>query len=173
MDFGSDMRCDVSQIVAPGQTVAEVRPAPPVCDHWQVLPASPAFRLTLLLLVCCGTMLACGASPQHLLSPQTIAKQVGMHYGDPQAVIVRALSDQTEGDGAPMYLMTVAGQLRKDGLQAHTVTFSALATRLYVWDIRAFDRAGQQVWREPEWGACHGSCKTEVPTEPPSPTTAT
>lgn len=125
-----------------------------------MLRTGAILHLTLLLLVCCGTAPACGASPPHLLSPQTIARQVGAHYGDPPAVVVSATSDRTESDGEPMYLMTVAGQLRKDGIQADTVRFSALATRLYVWDIRGFDRAGQQVWSELEWGGCAGACKT-------------
>lgn len=135
---------------------------PPVCDGRRMLRTGAVLRLKLLLLVWCGTAPACGASPPHLLSPQ-IAKQVGAHYGDPQPVVVSATSDRTESDGEPMYLMTVAGQLRKDGIQANTIRFSALATRLYVWDIRGFDRAGQQVWSELEWGGA------QVPAGPHRP----
>jgi len=117
-----------------------------------VVRVGSAARLAVLLLVCGMTAAGCGAGPQHLLSPQAIATQVGAHYGDPHAVVVTARPDWTEADSTPMYLMTVAGALRKDGVEAATVTFSALATRLYAWDIRAFDRAGQQVWSEEEWG---------------------
>jgi hypothetical protein len=131
--------------------------------------AGPALRLILALFVCSGTTLACGASQPPPLSQQTIAREVGRHYGDPNVAIVRAASDTSEGDGSPIYLMKVAGHLRRDGLQAETLTFSASATRLYVWDIRAFDRAGQQVWLEPEWGACRGTCRTAIPTDSPSP----
>jgi hypothetical protein len=107
----------------------------------------------LLLLVCAAAAAGCGGeSPAQRLSPPSIAAQVGAHYGDPHAVVVVARSDQTEADHEPMYLMTISGHLRKDGVLASRLTFSALANRLYVWNIRAFDGAGRQVWSEPDWG---------------------
>jgi len=112
---------------------------------------SVAVRLALLVLLCGGAA-ACGGSSDHLLTPQAIAAQVGARYGDPHAVVVSARPDETEASATPMYLMTISGQLRKDGVAASRVSFSALATRLYVWDVRAFDQAGQQVWSESEWG---------------------
>ena len=122
-----------------------------------MMRVDPAVRLALLLLICAGLTSGCGVGPQPLLSPQAIATRVGTHYGDPHSVVVRARTDWTEVDGTPMYLMTVAGQMRKDGVEAATVTFSALATRFSVWDVRGFDGAGQLVWTDPEWGACPGS----------------
>ena len=121
------------------------------CDHQRVLCATLALRVVLLLGICSVTAPACGEPIRQLLSPQQIARQVGTHYGDPHAVVVKSRSDWTEADRTPMYLMTVAGQLHLNGVPAATVAFSALATRLYVWDIRAFDEAGQQVWSEREW----------------------
>jgi hypothetical protein len=141
-----------------------------VWHHCRMLRvAGPALRLILPLLACCATMLACGASQPPLLSQQTIAREVGRHYGDPNVAIVRAAPDTSDSDGSPIYLMKVAGRLRMGGLQADTLTFSASATRLYAWDIRAFDGAGQQVWLEPEWGACRSTCMTAMPTNSPSP----
>lgn len=110
-----------------------------------------ALRVVLLFAICGVTAPACGEHAQQLLSPTQIAMRVGTYYGDPRAVVVRSRSDWTEADHTPMYLMTIAGKLRLNGVPATTVAFSALATRLYVWDIRAFDGAGQQVWSEPEW----------------------
>lgn len=127
-----------------------------------------------MLLLCGWTLLACEASPQsqqHLLSPTTIAKAVGLHYGDPHATVVKASPDRTDNDDSPMYLMTVAGELQKDGVQARTVMFSALATRPYVWDLRGFDRTGQQVWSEEEWGECPSACTTDIPVGRASPAT--
>jgi hypothetical protein len=33
--------------------------------------------------------------------------------------------------------MTITGQFRRNGREARTASFSALATRLFVWDIGA------------------------------------
>jgi hypothetical protein len=118
----------------------------------------------VLLLLTSGVMAGCQVGPSHLLEPDTIARQVGAHYGDPHARVVKARSDVTEANSTPMYLMTVAGQVRKDGVQASTIAFSALATRLYVWDVRAFDGAGQQVWSDDEWNGCSSSCGSGAPT---------
>lgn len=105
----------------------------------------------LLVLLCVGALCACGSDAQHLLSPRTIAERVGTHYGDPRAAVVSARSDTTEAEHEPMYAMTVSGDLSKDGVRASRISFSALATRLYVWDVRAFDGAGRLVWTEPDW----------------------
>jgi len=123
-----------------------------------VLGAMPTLRVVLLLAIFGATAPACVGEPtRQFLSQQQIAGQVGAHYGDPNAVVVRSRSDWTEADRTPMYLMTIAGHLRLNGVPAATIAFSALATRLYVWDIRAFDGAGQQVWSEGEWtGASQG-----------------
>jgi hypothetical protein len=134
-----------------------------------VLGASLALRVILLLAICGATAPACGEPARQLLSPRQIARQVGTYYGDPRAVVVRSQSDWTEADRTPMYLMTIAGQLRLNGVPAATVAFSALATRLYVWDIRAFDAAGQQVWTEREWApASPGPVGPSTPLQPPS-----
>jgi|SRR5690242_18628277 len=117
----------------------------------------------VLLLLTSGVMAGCQVGSSQLLEPDTIARQVGAHYGDPHARVVKARSDVTEANSTPMYLMTVAGQVRKDGVQASTITFSALATRLYVWDVRAFDGAGQQVWSDDEWNGCSSSCGSGTP----------
>jgi hypothetical protein len=123
---------------------------------------APSMRqtLVLLLLICGVTAPGCGAGSQPLLTPQTIATQVATHYGDPNAAVVTARSDVTEVDSRPMYLMTVRGRLRKNGVEAATIKFSALATRLYVWDVSGFDRSGLLVWSDPEWGVCSAPCRT-------------
>jgi len=127
-----------------------------------IVSMAPSMRQTLMLLLLIGSVTApgCVAGPQPLLSPQTIATQVGTHYGDPNAAVVTARSDVTEVDSRPMYLMRVRGRLQKNGVEAATITFSALATRLYIWDVSGFDRSGQPVWSDPEWGMCSAPCRT-------------
>jgi len=139
--------------------------------HRRRLPAlwGPA----LVLLVCAAAASGCGGESQaQRLSPRSIAAEVGAHYGDPHAAVVVARPDQTEADDEPMYLMTISGHMRKDGVLASRLTFSALANRFYVWDICAFDSLGRQVWSEPDWGRAPPRLPRHVaedPAHPPGP----
>lgn len=111
------------------------------------------FRSMLfVLLVCMGLLAGCGdSSPARTLSPADIARFVGAHYGDPDAKVVDARSDVSEGsEHEPMYSMTISGHFHKDSLQAVNISFSALADKMYPWSIMAFDQAGEQVWQDME-----------------------
>lgn len=112
--------------------------------------------LVLVLLI--GSMLtACGTTRTttvHLLSSDEIAGQVSAHYGEAHVHIIRAMStvaDPPPHD--PMYLMSLTGHFHKGALEAHTLSFSALANRMYVWDISAHDQAGNEVWFDRELGS--------------------
>lgn len=113
-------------------------------------------RVTLLLemvLLTSSILTACGTSPAHLLSPDEIARQVSTHYGEAHARITKVMS--TVADPPPhdrMYLMTLTGHFRKGTLEAYTLSFSALASRMYVWAISAYDQAGNEVWFDRELG---------------------
>jgi hypothetical protein len=52
-----------------------------------------------------------------------------------------------------MYLMTITGHFKKGALEADTLYFSALASRMYVWNIYADDQAGNEVWVDRELGS--------------------
>jgi hypothetical protein len=111
-------------------------------------------RLVLVMILLISSIFAaCGTSAAHLLTPDEIARQVSTHYGEahPQITGVRS----TEADPPPhdpMYLMTISGHFEKGGLEADTLSFSALASRMYVWNITAYDQAGNEVWIDRELG---------------------
>lgn len=115
-------------------------------------------RLVMVMILLISSILAaCGTSAAHLLSPDEIAKQVGVHYGEahPQITGVKStVADPPPHD--PMYLMTISGHFKKGALEADTLSFSALASRMYVWNIsaydHAYDQAGNEVWIDRELG---------------------
>ena len=87
----------------------------------------------------------------HLLSPEEIASYVGTAYGDSQAEVAGVKSDVTDNPPHdPMYHMTLTGHFHKGALEASTLGFSALADRMYVWVIYAYDQAGTEVWFDHE-----------------------
>lgn len=110
----------------------------------------------VILFTSLSALTACGASTpppqQHLLSPTDIARQIGAYYGDPHAQINgKVHSDVTDNPPHdPMYIMRVVGNFHKGTLKAHSIGFSALATRMYVWNIYAYDEAGRQMWHDLE-----------------------
>jgi len=108
--------------------------------------------LIMVLLISSGVT-ACGTSAAPHLRPDEIAKQVGAHYGDPQAQVVEVRSELTDGTQEPMYLMSVTGRFHKRTLAAVTLGFSAMADRMYVWHILAFDQAGNEVWFDRDMGS--------------------
>jgi hypothetical protein len=115
----------------------------------------------LALVLLNGTVLAAcePASPTsvastptvRLLSPEEIARQVGAAYGEPHAQIAKVMSDVTVNPPYdPLYAMTLTGHFHKGALEAQKLGFSALATRMYVWNIHAYDQAGKEVWFDHE-----------------------
>jgi hypothetical protein len=109
--------------------------------------------LLVLALLSSSVLIACGTNTPttRLLSPQAIASYVGTAYSDPQAVIAGVKSDVTDpAPGEPMYHMTLTGHFHKGALEAETLGFSALANRMYVWAIWAYDQAGTEVWFDKE-----------------------
>jgi hypothetical protein len=109
--------------------------------------------LLVLILLSSSVLMACGTNTPtpRLLSPEEIARYVGTAYGDPQAAIAGVKSDVTDNPPHdPMYLMTLTGHFHKGALEAETLGFSALANRMYVWAIRAYDQAGTEVWSDQE-----------------------
>ncbi len=120
----------------------------------------PPFRtmaarlLVLLVLLISSVLTACGTSAAPHLSPDEIARQVGAHYSEahPQiADVVSTVDDPPPHE--PIYIMKLTGSFQKGALKADTLTFSALATRMYVWNIYAYDRAGNEVWHDRELGS--------------------
>ena len=88
-----------------------------------------------------------GQPSQPLLSADIIARQVANHYGESSPVIVSVTN--TEADPPPhdpMYLIALTGRFQKGSLVATSLGFSALANRMYVWDIRGYDSHNQEVW---------------------------
>ena len=109
-----------------------------------------------MALLISGGVTACGTSTAHLLSPNAIAKQVGAHYGDPQAQVATVKDTVADGPGRhPMYLMSVTGRFHKGALVAVRLGFSALADSMYVWSISAYDQAGKEVWFDRDLGTPH------------------
>ncbi|HEU5199955.1 MAG TPA: hypothetical protein VFU32_09970 [Ktedonobacterales bacterium] len=116
--------------------------------------------LLLLALLSSSVLAACETNiptsvtstpTPHLLSPEEIASYVGTAYGDPQAQIAGVKSDVTDNPPHdPMYHMTLTGHFHKGTLEAETLGFSALADRMYVWVIYAYDQAGTEVWFDKE-----------------------
>jgi hypothetical protein len=118
-----------------------------------LLPRKMSVLLVLALLIS-SILTACGTSTGHRLSPDEIAKQVSTHYGEAHAQIAKVIS--TVADPPPhdaMYLMTLTGHFQKGTLEADTLSFSALANRMYVWAISAQDQAGNEVWFDRELGS--------------------
>ena len=116
--------------------------------------------LLMLALLSSSVLTACGTNiptsetstpTPRLLSPEEIASYVGTAYGDPQAQITKVMSTVTDpAPGEPMYGMTLSGHFHKGALEASTLGFSALAKRMYVWSIYAYDQAGAEIWFDKE-----------------------
>ena len=110
--------------------------------------------LSSSVLTACGTTTPTAETSiptPHLLSPGEIASYVGTAYGDPQAQIAGVKSDVTDPPPHdPMYHMTLTGHFHKGALQAEKLGFSALADRMYVWAIWAYNQADAQVWFDQE-----------------------
>jgi hypothetical protein len=49
-----------------------------------------------------------------------------------------------------MYQISLVGHFQKNTMIAHTLYFSALANRMYVWNIYAYDQQNQEVWMDKE-----------------------
>jgi hypothetical protein len=110
--------------------------------------------LVVLILFISTMVTACGASTAYRLSPDEIAKQVGIHYGDPQAHVAGVKTTVADPPPhEPMYLMSVTGSFHKGALVAVKLGFSATADRMYVWSIYAFDQAGNEVWFDRDLGS--------------------
>lgn len=110
--------------------------------------------LLILMLLIGGSVTACGTTTTQRLSPDEIAKQVGIHYGDPQARVAGVKSTVADPPPhEPMYLMSVTGNFHKGALAAVKLGFSATADRMYVWHISAFDQAGNEVWFDQDLGS--------------------
>jgi hypothetical protein len=111
-----------------------------------------------MTLLICSILTGCGASAGtstgHLLSPDDIARQVGTYYGEAHAHITNVMTTQEDPPPHdPMYIMSLTGHFHKGALVAHTLSFSALASRMYVWGITARDQAGNEVWFDRELGS--------------------
>src|SRR5450631_383197 len=92
-----------------------------------------------------------GQSSQPLLSADAIARHVAKHYGEASPVIVSITN--TEGDPPPhdpMYLIALKGHFKKGSIVASSLGFTALANRMYVWDIRGYNAYNQDVWMDKE-----------------------
>jgi hypothetical protein len=82
------------------------------------------------------------------LTPARIAAQVGAAYGDPHARLVSTHTDQTEGPPFhPMYVLTIEGHFHEGPLSASTLSFSAEADQMDVWNITAYD-GNTAVWSD-------------------------
>jgi hypothetical protein len=103
--------------------------------------------LLVMALLISGSVTACGTSMAHRLSPDEIARQVGNHYGDPQAQLAGVKDDVADPPPhEPMYHIGLTGYFHKGALVAVRLYFSATAERMYVWNVLAVDQAGKQVW---------------------------
>ena len=110
-------------------------------------PNMVALLATLIVII---GLLSAYAIHQHLLlSAGDIARQVAAHYGDSHPQDIQVQSTQTDNPPHdPMYLITITGNFHKGTLKAHSLSFSALATKMYAWNIYAFDQSGKQQWMD-------------------------
>src|SRR5262245_12086659 len=92
---------------------------------WKVYTTSllRKMRVLLVMILLTGSVVtACGTSSAHSLSPDEIAKQVGIHYGDSQARVASAKSDVADPPPhEPIYLMSITGHFHKGALTALTL----------------------------------------------------
>ncbi|HEX8995326.1 MAG TPA: hypothetical protein VF812_04805 [Ktedonobacterales bacterium] len=110
--------------------------------------------LLVMTLLISSIVTACGASTTHHLSPDEIAKQVGIHYGDSQAQVTGVKDAVADGPGQhPMYLISVTGRFHKGALVAVRLDFSALADSMYVWHVYAYDQTGKEIWIDRDLGS--------------------
>ena len=109
------------------------------------------FIFLVCLCISIGLLTACGTPSPSLLSANTIAQQVGTHYQDAHPHISEIKSTQAEGPSHdPMYVMLITGHFQKGQLVATSISFSALANRMYIWFIYAYDKWGREVWFDHE-----------------------
>lgn len=105
--------------------------------------------LLVMALLISGSVTACGMSTAHRLSPDEIARQVGIHYGDPHAQLAGVKDDVADPPPhEPIYHIGLTGHFHKGALVAVRLGFSAMAERMYVWNILAVDQTGKQVWSD-------------------------
>ena len=110
-------------------------------------PNMVALLVTLIVVI--GLVSTYTIHQHSLLSADDIARQVAAHYGDSHPQDIQVQSTQTDNPPHdPMYLITITGNFHKGTLKAHSLSFSALATKLYAWNIYAFDQLGQQQWQD-------------------------
>ena len=84
-------------------------------------------------------------------SAQSIAGQVGAHYGDAHPRIVSADATQTDNPPHdPMYTIILAGHFHHGRQIARYLSFSALADKTYVWAICGYNRPGTNLWVDDE-----------------------
>lgn len=107
------------------------------------------FSLTLIGL-CSGSFAAPLASAHdvHLTTKQIIAR-VGATYGDRKPRVVHV--ERTNTEGAPpqvMYLVQIAGTFHRGRVSARYLSFSALASRWYVWDVVGYDSHHHRRWSD-------------------------
>jgi hypothetical protein len=116
--------------------------------------------LLVMVLLSISILTACETNTPQLLRPEEIAMQVGDTYGEPHAQVAKVMSTVADAPPHdPMYLMTLTGRFHKGALEAQTLSFSALANKMYIWDIHAYDQAGMEVWFDRELAAVpDGSC---------------
>jgi hypothetical protein len=118
---------------------------------YTVLRLRKMTALLVMALLASGVLSACGTSTAHLLSPDEIARQVGIYYGDAHAQIAGVMAtEQDPPPHDPMYIIALTGHFQKGRLEASTLNFSALRTRMYVWGITARDQAGNEIWFDRE-----------------------
>jgi hypothetical protein len=98
-----------------------------------------------------STVLSACTTGQTLLDPKTIAQQVAKHYGESSPAIVSVKKTETDSPpNGPMYIIGLAGHFQKGSLVATSLGFSALAARMYVWNIHGYKASGQEVWMDME-----------------------
>ncbi|GHO68799.1 hypothetical protein KSC_076910 [Ktedonobacter sp. SOSP1-52] len=98
-----------------------------------------------------STFISACSTEQSLLDPKTIAQEVAKHYGESSPTITSVKKDSTDNPPHdPMYTMRIAGHFQKGSLIATSLGFSALANRMYAWDIRGYNASEQEVWFNPD-----------------------
>lgn len=82
-------------------------------------------------------------------SPSDLGRRVGAAYGDAQPQIVTVHPDLTEGfTHQKMYMIRIQGSFHRGDLQAHEITFSALANGHDIWSIHAVTASGTFAWQD-------------------------
>lgn len=109
--------------------------------------------LVFTAFVGCSSSTSIAPTPPDQNILHRVVTKVAMLYGDSQAQIGGELPEITE-QGQKMTIVGIIGTFVKSGVTATHIGFSMLNDGSEVWDIRALDNDGTQMWIDTGMGVC-------------------